>query len=163
MRPAEVEVFLLVVGRGPLGQHARLGEQRRDERGRIDQLDSVVAQHRRDRADQAVGIPPPQLREHRQQRRVRQQPGREDLGVLDLARHHRVRDARLLEQLDAGPELAERDPVDRAPDARRRIVQFGKGLFLGGDNRDVVALSDGRVEHQKGKPAVTGNQAKAHR
>ena len=114
-------------------------------------------------ADEAVGIPPPELREHGKERRIREDARREDFRVLHLARHDRVGDAGLLQHLDARAELAERDPVDVALQAGGRLVQFGEGLFLGGDDRDVVPLGPGGIEHEEGKAAVTGDQAKFHR
>ena len=123
----------------------------------------MVAQHRGDRADDAVRVSPPQLRQHRQQRGVRQQARRENLGVLHLPRHDRLGDARLLQQLDQRAELAEGNPVDRALRAGRGLVQFGKGLFLGGDDRDVVPLRHGSIEHEKRKAAVTGDESQLHR
>ena len=54
---AELEILLLVLGRRALGQHAGPGQQRREQRRRVDQLDAVIAQHVGDGANQAVGVP----------------------------------------------------------------------------------------------------------
>ena len=62
---AELEVLLLVVGRRALRQHAGAGQQRRQQRRRVDQLDPVVAQHVGDGADQAIGVSRGQLLQHR--------------------------------------------------------------------------------------------------
>ena len=61
---------------------------------------------------------------------------------------------------DAGAELSERDPVNRGPVPRGGAVQFGKRLFLGGDDRDVVPLRTRRVEDEERKGAVAGDQAR---
>ena len=71
--------------------------------------------------------------------------------------------AGLLQDLDARAELAERDPVDVALRSGGRLVQFGEGLFLGGDDRDVVPLGPGGLEDEERETAVTGDQAKFHR
>ena len=42
------------------------------------------------------------------------------------------------------------------------IGQIGKRLFLDGDDRDVVAGRARRIEDEKGKPAVAGDQAEPH-
>ena len=136
---AEREVLLLFLGRRPSRQHAGRREQRREERGRVHQLDAVFAQHVGDRADDAVRVSRHQLAQDLRHRPVRCDAERKDLGVLDLAGHDRVRDARLLEQADAGAELPERDPVNLAARPLRRVGQFGERLFLRRDDGDVVA------------------------
>src|SRR6476660_8461431 len=40
----------------------------------------------------------------------------------------------------------------------RRAFELGKGLFLPGDDGDVVTEAAGSLERQKRKPAVAGNQ-----
>ena len=67
-------------------------------------------------------------------------------------------DAGRLQDLDALAELAERHPVEvRARLARRRL-EIGKRLLLDGHDGDVVAEAAGALQHQKGKPAVAGNE-----
>ncbi len=126
---AELEILLLLAGRRPSRQHAWFREQRRDERRGVDELDAVVAQHGGHGADQTVGVPPAQLGEDGKQRRVRNDVG-EDFGVLHLPRHHGMGHAGLLQHLDAGAELPERDPVDVALLAAGGLVQLGEGFFL---------------------------------
>ena len=86
----------------------------------------------------------------------------EDLRVLDLTGHHRGRDAGLLQETDAGTELAEGDPVNRRPVPRGRGVQLGEGLFLDRDDRDVVPERASRVEHEEREPSVAGKEAEFH-
>ena len=103
-----------------------------------------------------------QPHQHAEQRQVRHDAG-EELGVLDLPGHHRLRHAGLLQQADALPELAERDPVQAAPGGRAAaVVQIGKGLFLERDDRHVVPGAAGGVEHQEREPAVAGDQTETH-
>ncbi len=85
---AELEVTLLVLSRRTLGQHAGPGQQRRQQRGRVDQLDAVLAQDVGDGTDQAIGVSRRELAQHRDERHVRDD-ATEDLGVLDLSGHDR--------------------------------------------------------------------------
>ena len=92
---AELEVRLLLVGRRALRQHAGRASSGVRERGRVDQLDAVVAQHVGDRANQPVGV----LRLRASSAPIAaSDPARcpgEELGVLDLPGHHRLGDAGL--------------------------------------------------------------------
>ena len=75
-----------------------------------------------------------------------------ELRVLDLPGHHRLGDAGLLQQADAGAQLAERDPVQvRRRRARRDVGELGKGLFLDGDDGDVVPGAARGVEDEEGE------------
>ena len=100
------------------------GEQRLEERRRVQQLDALVAHHVGDRRNQRIGVARLEPGEHRQQRQIGHDAG-EDLDVLDLPGHHRLGDAGRLENLDALAQVAERDPVKvgarrRAPPLRAR-------------------------------------------
>ena len=66
----------------------------------------------------------------------------------------------ILEQADAFSQLSERDPVDRRRGrASRRLLEIGKRFLLDGDDGDLVTRPPGGVEHEKGKPAIAGDQA----
>ena len=114
------------------------GQQRRQERGRIEQLDAVVAHDVGDGGDQRVGVAGLEPGQDRQQRQVGHD-AREDLDVLDLPGHDRLGDAGGLQDLDALAEVAERDPVEVGPRLPGGPFELGKGLFLDGDDGDVVA------------------------
>ena len=62
------------------------------------QLDAFVLQHRRDGADETVGISKRQLHQHRQELHVGHDAARKDLRVLHLAGHHGVADAGVLQE-----------------------------------------------------------------
>ena len=116
-----------------------------------------VFQDRRDRADQAVGVPKRQLHEQRQELQIGHDAAGENLRVLHLPGHHRVAHAGILQQRDALSQLAERDPVDGRARLRGGVVEVGERFFLGGDDGDVVPHRAGGVEHQKRKrplPAI---------
>ena len=81
-------------------------EERRNERGGIDELDAVIAQDGGHGADETVGIFPAELCQHGQQRRIRNDAG-EDFGVLHLAGHHGMGHTGLLQHLDTRAELPE--------------------------------------------------------
>ena len=116
-----------------------------------------VAHARRPRPRSARRCSAPCSRvEHRQQRQVRDDAG-EDLDVLDLAGHHRLRHAGRLEDLDALAQLAERDPVEVGAGVARRAFELGKRLLLDGDDGDVVAEAAGARSTRKGNlplPAI---------
>ena len=67
--------------------------------------------------------------QHAEQRQVGHDVG-EQLGVLHLAGHHRLRDAGVLQQADALAELAERDPVERGRRRPRRERRRDRERFL---------------------------------
>jgi hypothetical protein len=104
-----------------------------------------------------------QARQHRQRGHVRDDAA-EDLGVFDLSRHHRTVGAGQPKDLQPAAQLTERDPVYRGGRQARggRLLEVGRGLFLDGDNRHLVAHRASGVEHEKGKPAVAGNQSQLH-
>ena len=161
-RYPNVKVGLLLIGRAPSRQHADAGQQRREKRRRVEQLDAVVAQHVGHAGDERVGVPGLEPHQHAEERQVGHDVG-EELRVLHLPRHHRLSDAGLLEHADALAELAERHPVQRR---RRRprggVRELGEGLLLDGDDGDVVPSRARRIEDEKGKPAVAGDQAEPH-
>ena len=83
----------------------------------------------------------------------------EQLGVLDLPGHHRLRHAGVLQQADQLAELPERDPVQRGRGRPRRDVgEIGKGFFLEGDDGHVVAGAARGVEDEEREAAVAGDQ-----
>ena len=79
--------------------------------------------------------------------------------MLDLARHDCLRHAGRLQQADALPELADRNPMEGG---RRRsgrdVGEVGKRFFLQRDDGDVVAGAARGVEHQKREPTVASYQ-----
>ncbi len=157
----EVRTFL--VGRRARGQHAFPGDQGLEKSGRVEQLDPVVAQHISDSGNDRIRVAGFEPHQHRHQRLIRNDLG-EELGVLDLPRHDGFADAGLLQQRDAGPELAERDPMQRGRGRLRRVHrQFGKGFFGERDHGDVVTRAARGVEDEKRKAPVPRDQAEAHR
>ena len=160
---AELEVRVRLGARLGAGDRPAAREQRREEGRRVDQLDAVVAQHLRDRRDQRVGVPGAQAQEDGQQQAVGHDAG-EDLDVLDLPGHHRVGDAGRPEGLDALPQLAEREPVDRGPRlAGGGVLEFRERLLPHGDDGHLVAEPAGGVEHEQREPAVARDEAEVHR
>ncbi len=49
-----------------------------------------------------------------------------------------------------------------APHSRRRLVEILEGLFLGGDDGDLVPLGASRLEDEERKPAVAGDEPELH-
>ncbi len=87
----------------------------------------------------------------------------ENLLVLHLAGHHGLGDALLLEGLDQPRKLAQREPVHGHARVRLgALVHLRIGLFLDGRDDDLEPLRPRRIEQQKGKAAVAGNQAEFH-
>ena len=100
----------------------------------------------------------PEPHENRKKRHVGHDVG-EEFRVLHLPRHDGLRHTGALQQADAFAELSQRHPVHgRRRGPRRRGRQFGKSLFLNGHHGDVVAEAARRVEHEKRKPAVAGDE-----
>ena len=145
--------------RRAIGEDPWPGQQRHEQCRRIDQLDAVVAEDVGDRADETIGIARANLGEQREQRDVGNDPSGENLRVLHLAGHDGVRRAGLLEELDAGAELAERDPVDLGLRVGCRLVQLRKCFLVRRDDRHVVSLSPRGVEDEEGESAVPGDEA----
>ncbi len=84
--------------------------------------------------------------------------------MLDLASHHGLRDAFLLEGLDQPRKLAQREPM--YGDASIRLgtaIHLGVGFFLDGRHHDGVTLRSRRIEQQERKSAVAGYEAEFHR
>ena len=161
---AEREVRVLLGRRPPRGDRARRGEQRREEGGGVEQLDAVIAHDVGDRRDERVGVPRAEAHHHREQQAVGQD-AREDLDVLDLAGHHRVRGAGRAAASrcsgSAGRATARRSSARGSRAAA--AVQVGRRFFLDGDDRHLVPEAAGRVEHEEREGAVAGDQADAHR
>ncbi len=83
--------------------------------------------------------------------------------MLDLSGHHRMAHAGLVQDPDARAKVAERHPVQRGSRlAGRRVGELRKPFPFDRDDRYVVALHPGRIEHQEGKAAVAGNETEAH-
>ena len=157
---AELEVGAFpLVGRA-IAEHALAGEQRRQEHRRVEQLDPLVFHDVRHRGDQRIGVPRLEAPEHRQQRQVRDDAG-EDLDMTHLPRHHRLRHAGGLEELDALAELSEGDPVEGGVGLPRRGLEVGERFFLDGDDRDLVAEVTGALQCEERKFAVAGDDADA--
>ena len=98
-----------------------------------------------------------------QQRQRRRSHDGEQLGVLDLPRHHRLRDAGVLEQLEQRAELPERNPVEGGRGRTRgQVGQIGERFVLERDDGDVVAGAARRVEDEEGKAAVPAMRPRAH-
>ena len=80
--------------------------------------------------------------------------------MLYLAGHHGLLYAFLLEGFDEARELAEREPVDGdALVGGGALVHLGVGLFADGSNHYVEVLRACRVEEEKGKAPVAGDEA----
>ena len=129
----------------PFAEHTLTGEQGRQEHGRVEQVDALVFHDFGHRGDQRVGVPRLEAPEHRQQGQVRDDGG-EDLDMTHLARHHRLRDAGGLEELDALAQLSQGDPVKGGVGLPRRGLEVGERLFLDGDHRDLVAKVTGALQ-----------------
>ena len=158
---AEREIRALLLGRRARGQHAVARQQRREERGRIEQLDAVVAHHVGHRGDQRVGVARLEPRQHRQQRQVGNDAG-EDLDVLDLPGHDGPRHAGRLQDLDALAELAERDPVQVGAGASRAACSSsGNASSLTATTVTSWPRLAGALQREKRKPAVAGDEADA--
>ena len=94
----------------------------------------------------------------REQRQVGHD-AREDLDVLDLPGHHRLRDAGRLENLDAPAEVPERHPVEVRLRLAGRRLQLRKRFLLHRDDGDVVAEGARALEGEKRESAVAGDEA----
>ena len=113
---AELEILALRLVRRAIAQLSLAREQRLEKRRRVEQLDAALAHQVGDRADQRVGVEPLQLAHHRQRRQVGHEAA-EDLGVLDLPGHHRLRDLVVFEDLQAGRRAGRATPSARRPSA----------------------------------------------
>ena len=58
-------------------------------------------------------------------------------------------------------ELSERDPVKGGVGLPSRGLEVGKGFFLDGDDRDLVAEVTGALQCEEGEFAVAGDDAYA--
>ncbi len=122
----------------------------------------MVAEHARDGGDDGVRILRLDAHQQSDGHHVGNDVG-EQSGVLDLTRHDGVRDARLLQQVDPGSELAQGHAVQRrGRRLRGRGLEFRKGLLLQRDDRDVVTGRPSGVENEEGKPAIAGDQSEVH-
>ena len=65
----------------------------------------------------------------------------------------------LAQQLDAAPQLTERDGVQRRTERGRPLHQVVADLFLDGDDGHVVAEGTSGIEDEEGKLAVAGDEA----
>ena len=160
---AELQVLALGFARRALAQLPLAGQQRLQELRRVDQLDAALAHQVGDGGDQRVGVHALEPAQQRQRGQVGHEAA-EDLDVLDLPRHHRLGDVGVLENLEEGAELAERDPVHggrRRP--RGGLFELLRRFFLDGDDGDVVAHRARGVEHQERKPPVAGDQPSSMR
>ena len=135
-------------------------EQRREEQGRIEQLDPFVAQHVGDGGDERIGVARLEPGQDGNEGEVGNDAG-ENLDVTHLAGHHRLGCSRGLEQLDALAKLAEGHPMQRRPGRAGGLLQFGEGLFLDGDDGDLVAEVTSALQCEEGKLAVAGDEADA--
>jgi len=80
--------------------------------------------------------------------------------VFDLPRHHGLRHPGILEQLEQGTELTERNPVEgRCGRTGRQVGQLRKRFVLEADDGDLMAGASSRVENKEGKPPVAGDKA----
>ncbi len=90
---------------------SRLGEQRLQQLGRIEQLNATLLHDVGDGSDQRVGVARPQAGSTPT---ASSSPADdlEDFRVLDLPRHDGLRHTGLVEHLEARAEMAERNPMD---------------------------------------------------
>src|SRR5262245_66563027 len=80
--------------------------------------------------------------------------------MFDLPGHYGLSDAGLLEQVQPGSQLTQRNAVDGGH--RRTLgsrLEIRKRFFLERDDGDVVAGAARGVEDQKREPAVAGDQS----
>ena len=107
-RDAAAVLYVGEFGLGGLaaGESALGGEQGLQQRGGIGQADALVREHLGDAADESVGVLLGERGEQLDQAPVGADR-REDLCVLDLARHHDFLDAFLFEDVDELAEFAE--------------------------------------------------------
>ena len=156
---AELQVLPLRLVRRAIAQLSLARQQRLEELRGVDQLNPALAHQVRHRADQRIGVEPLQLAHQRHRRHVGDEAA-EDLDVLDLPGHHGLRDVVVFEDLQEGPELADRHPVHVGPRRRcRRGLDVFRRLFLDADDDDLVAHRPGGVEHEERKASVTRDQA----
>src|ERR1700733_10936413 len=73
----------------------------------------------------------------------------------DLPGHDGPAHALALKSLDQLREFPQRKPVNGEGAVR---LDIGKSFFLDGGNHDLVSLSPCRVQHEKGKLAIAGDQ-----
>ena len=104
-----------------LGQHAFLGQQRLKKLRRTHQLDALIGQHLRHRAQQHVRIPRAQIQQQLRQSPVRPD-ARENLFVLHLPRHYRGLHVFFMKDLNEPRQFAQRKPVHRNLLVRRRAM-----------------------------------------
>ena len=88
---------------------------------------------------------------------------RENLLVLHLPGHHGLLHAFFVKGLDQPRQLAQRKPVDGdAAVAPRALVDLRVGLFADGRDHHGEPLRPRRIQQQKRKAAVAGDQAEFH-
>jgi hypothetical protein len=118
----------------------------------------VIAHHVRDGGNQRVGIAGLQSCEYGQEREVRDNPGK-DLDVLHLAGHDRLRSSGRLQDLDAAPQLPQRNPVEIGVGVARRLLEIRECFLFDGDHGDVVAEGACTLQGEKREPAIAGDEA----
>ena len=157
---AEGEVVELVRRWRAPRQRTGPGEERLEEHGGIEKLDAIVPHDVRHRSGESIGVPGAEACEHGQQCQVGDD-AREDLRVLDLPCHHRLRHAGAAQHRNALPQLPQREPVKVGAVAAGRVFELAKRLFLDGDDRHLVPHRTRRVEHEKRESAVAGDESDA--
>ena len=75
--------------------------------------------------------------------------------MLDLARHDGASDALGFKSVDEFRQLAQRKPVNGSGAFR---LDLGESLFLDGGDHDFISLRPRRVQHQKRKLAIAGDE-----